>query len=158
MVRSRYLLFKNPSKWTQNQSKRAEILFEHYTDLKKAFELSQNLSWIFQNIKDKTIGLSRLAKWYEKVRQAGLKSFNSIARTMFIHYQNILNYFDNRSTNASAESFNARIKTFRTQFRGVRNISFFLFSLFTIFAWLGQSHNFYGWFVTITSSKTSMPL
>ena len=134
LVRSRYLLFKNPSKWTQNQSKRAEILFEHCTDLKKAFELSQNLSWIFQNIKDKTIGLSRLAKWYEKVRQAGLKSFNSIARTMFIHYQNILNYFDNRSTNASAESFNARIKTFRTQFRGVRNIPFFLFSLSTTFA------------------------
>ncbi|WP_397446133.1 transposase [Polaribacter sp. R77954] len=37
---------------------------------------------------------------------------------MNIHYQNILNYFDNRSTNASAESFNAKIKAFRAQFRG----------------------------------------
>uniref|UniRef100_UPI0026033442 transposase n=1 Tax=uncultured Polaribacter sp. TaxID=174711 RepID=UPI0026033442 len=50
-----------------------------------------------------------LSKWDEKVRQAGFKSFNTIARTMSIHYQNILNYFDNRSTNASAESFNAKI-------------------------------------------------
>lgn len=33
---------------------------------------------------------------------------------MLIHYQNILNYFDNRSTNASAESFNAKTKPFRT--------------------------------------------
>jgi transposase len=32
---------------------------------------------------------------------------------MSIHYQNILNYFDNRSTNASAESFNAKIKALR---------------------------------------------
>ena len=134
LARSRYLLFKNPSKWTQSQSKRAEILFQHYPDLKKAYELSQNLSWIFENTKDKTIGLSRLAKWYEKVRQSGFKSFNSIARTMSIHYQNILNYFDNRSTNASAESFNAKIKAFRAQFRGVRNISFFLFRLSNIFA------------------------
>ena len=134
LARSRYLLFKNPSKWTKSQSKRAEILFQHYPDLKKAYELSQNLSWIFENTKDKTIGLSRFAKWNEKVRQSGFKSFNSIARTMSIHYQNILNYFDNRSTNASAESFNAKIKAFRAQFRGVRNIPFFLFRLSNIFA------------------------
>jgi transposase len=134
LARSRYLLFKNPSKWTKSQSKRAEILFQHYPDLKKAYELSQNLSWIFENTKDKTIGLSRFAKWYEKVRQSGFKSFNSIARTMSIHYQNILNYFDNRSTNASAESFNSKIKAFRAQFKGVRNIPCFLFRLSNIFA------------------------
>jgi transposase len=45
---------------------------------------------------------------------------------MSIYYQNILNYFDNRSTNASAESFNAKIKAFRAQFRGVKNVEFFL--------------------------------
>ncbi|WP_299063766.1 transposase [uncultured Polaribacter sp.] len=48
--------------------------------------------------------------------------------------QNILNYFYNRSTNASAESFNFKIKAFRTQFRGVRNIEFFLFRLTNIYA------------------------
>ncbi len=52
---------------------------------------------------------------------------------MSIKYQNILNYFDNRSTNASAESFNAKIKVFRAQFRGARNIDFFLFRLANIF-------------------------
>ena len=134
LARSRYLLFKNPSKWTLNQSKRAEILFHMYPDLKKAYNLSQNLSWIFENTHDKTVGLSRMAKWYEKVRQSGFKSFNSIARTLSIHYKSILNYFDYRSTNASAESFNAKIKAFRAQFRGVRNISFFLFRLSNIFA------------------------
>ena len=40
-----------------------------------------------------------------------------------------MNYFDNRSTNASAESFNAKVKAFRNQFRGVRDISFFIFRL-----------------------------
>jgi len=82
----------------------------------------------------KTSALIRLAKWDEKVRQAAFSSFNTIARTMSIHYMNILNYFDNRSTNASAESFNAKIKAFRAQFRGVRNVDFFLFRLTTIFA------------------------
>ena len=121
-------------KWTKNQSERAKILFELYPDIEQAYHLCQNLSWIFNNTKDKTTALIRLAKWDKKVRQSKFKSFNTIARTMSIHYQNILNYFDNRSTNASAESFNAKIKAFRTQFRGVRNIDFFLFRRTNIFA------------------------
>ena len=134
LARSRYLLYKNSNKWTKNQEHRASILFERYPDIEKAYKLCQNLSWIFNNTKDKTSGLIRLAKWDEKVRQAKFKSFNTIARTMSIHYINILNYFDNRSTNASAESFNAKIKAFRAQFRGVKNIEFFLFRLTQIFA------------------------
>ncbi|WP_262885675.1 transposase [Tenacibaculum maritimum] len=53
---------------------------------------------------------------------------------MSLNYQSILNYFDNRSTNASAESFNAKVKAFRTQFRGVRNVEFFLYRLTQVFA------------------------
>ncbi|WP_165747689.1 transposase, partial [Cellulophaga sp. Z1A5H] len=39
-----------------------------------------------------------------------------------------------RSTNASAESFNAKIKEFRTMFRGVRDVKFFLFRLTKLYA------------------------
>ena len=134
LARSRYLLYKTNAKWTPNQTERAKILFEKYPDIEKAYKLCQNLSWIFNQTKDKTSALIRLAKWNEKVPQAKFKSFNTIARTMAIHYKNILNYFDNRSTNASAESFNAKIKAFRLQFRGVRNVQFFLFRLANIFA------------------------
>jgi transposase len=134
LARSRYLLYKNSNKWTENQQQRANLLFEKYPDVEKAYKLCQNLSWIFNNTTDKTSALIRLAKWDEKVRQADFKSFRTIAKTMSIHYQNILNYFDNRSTNASAESFNAKIKAFRAQFRGVRNVEFFLFRLTKIFA------------------------
>ena len=54
-----------------------------------------------------------------------------------MHYIPILNYFNNRSTNASAESFNAKIKEFRAQFRGVRgvrDVKFFLYRLTKLFA------------------------
>lgn len=134
LARSRYLLYKNSSKWTSTQSIRAQLLFERYPEIEKAYKLSQKLSWIFEKTEDKTVALTRLAQWYEAVSQAGFKSFNTIARTMSTHYQTILNYFDNRSTNAAAEYFNAKIKAFRAQFRGVRNIEFFLFRLTNIFA------------------------
>ncbi|MGS2763834.1 transposase [Sinomicrobium sp. M5D2P9] len=56
--------------------------------------------------------------------------FNNIETLVTIY---ILNYFKNRSTNVSAESFNAKIKTFRSQLEGVKNIQFFLYRLTTIF-------------------------
>ncbi|MFR9515198.1 MAG: transposase, partial [Rikenellaceae bacterium] len=44
------------------------------------------------------------------------------------------NYFVNRATNAAAESFNAKVKVFRSQLRGVRDIPFFIFRLTKLFA------------------------
>ena len=45
----------------------------------------------------------------------------------------VLNYFVNRSTNASAESLNAKIKDFRAQLRGVIDKKFFIFRMVKIF-------------------------
>lgn len=134
LARSRYALYKKEKDWTVDQKSRAEILFKLYPDIHKAYKLAQNLSWIFEHTTDKIYGYTRLAKWHEKVAQSGFKSFNTISRTIMNHYQTILNYFDNRSTNAAAESFNAKIKAFRAQFRGVRNVEFFLFRLSQIYA------------------------
>lgn len=134
LARSRYLLYKSERSWTLEQATRANILFDLYPDLRKAYGLSQRLSWIYENTTDKTYALTRLAKWHEDVEQAGFKSFNILSRTIVNHYPRILNYFTNRSTNASAESFNAKIKAFRAQYRGVRDVNFFLFRLTRLFA------------------------
>jgi transposase len=134
LARSRYALYKKANTWTNSQKERAQLLFERFPDLKKAYDLAQELSNIFTNTTEKIYGLTRLAKWHEKVRQSGFKSFNTVARSIENHYQTILNYFDNRSTNASAESFNAKIKAFRAQFRGVRNVEFFLYRLTQLYA------------------------
>ena len=134
LARSRYLLFKHENKWTASQCQRAEILFGYYPDLKKAYGLCRELGSIYEKTNDKGVAFTRLAQWYDKVEKAGFKTFNTLSRTIQNHYLRILNYFDNRSTNASAESFNAKIKAFRSQFRGVKNIPFFLFRLSNIYA------------------------
>lgn len=134
LARSRYLLFKSKSKWTPSQITREELLFERYPSVKKVYSLSQGLSYIFENNTNKNIARVKLAQWYNKVETPGFKSFNTISKTIQIHYETILNYFNNTSTNASAESFNAKIKAFRAQFRGVRDIPFFLYRLTKIYA------------------------
>lgn len=134
LARSRYVLYKKTKDWTPAQQHRASLLFEKYPDLKRAYDLTMDLSRVYDNTEDKLYGLTRLAKWHEKVRQSGFKVFNTVSRSIQKHYRTIVNYFDNRSTNASAESFNAKIKAFRSQFRGVRSIEFFLFRLSNIYA------------------------
>lgn len=134
LARSRYLLFKSGEKWTQKQKARVEILFAQYPDIKKAYTLTHSLRLIFSKTKVKGVAYTKLAKWFNDVADSEFKSFNTISATIYVHYQNILNFFDNRSTNASAESFNAKIKAFRATQRGVTDISFFLFRLSKIYA------------------------
>lgn len=134
LARSRYLLFKSRSCWTPSQIHRAEILFKYYPLLEQAYDLSLQLGKIFHTTQDKGVAFTKLAGWYNQVEKAGFKSFNTVARSIQAHYLTILNYFNNRSTNASAESFNAKIKAFRSAFRGVKNVSFFLFRLSNIYA------------------------
>ena len=134
LARSRYLLFKSKEKWSEGQKKRATILFENFHEIKQAYDLASTLRGIYSNTKDKTIAYTKLAHWYREVEELGDKRFRTVSNSIFAHYEGILNFFDNRTTNASAESFNAKIKAFRATQRGVRDIPFFLFRLSNIYA------------------------
>ena len=134
LARGRYALFKSPEKWTASQRQRAEMLFSLYPDLKEAYRLSQNLRVIFNNRSSKDSARLNLARWYNRVADSGFKSFNTIAATFYTHSEEILNFFDNRSTNASAESINSKIKAFRAKLHGVNDTKFFIFRLCNIYA------------------------
>jgi transposase len=134
LARSRYLLFKSANKWTKSQKIRAKILFKQYPDIKKAYSLTHSLRMIFNKNTVKDAARVSLALWYNKVEEAGFNSFNTIAATIYEHYEEILNFFVNRSTNAAAESFNAKIKAFRASLRGVVDIKFFLYRIAKIYA------------------------
>ncbi len=88
-----------------------------------------DLTDIFNRKVDKDTARLNLARWYNKVDEMDGGQFRTVTETFRNHYDTILNYFINRSTNAGAESFNAKVKAFRSQFRGVTDIPFFLFRL-----------------------------
>ena len=134
LARSRYFLYKSCEKWTQNQRLRAGILFREYPDLEVAYNLADGLRKIYNQNITKSVAMLKLAHWFKDVEESGFKSFTTLKNTITNHYNDILNYFEIRSTNASAESFNAKIKNFRLQLRGVKDKAFFLFRLSQIFA------------------------
>lgn len=127
LARSRYLLFKAPKKWTQRQKERAEILFKQFPDLKDVYYYALRLGKIFTDYKDRDVARAKLALWYNEIEEYGYETFTTVANSIENHYERILNYFVNRSTNAAAEAFNAKIKAFRASFRGVVDMRFFLF-------------------------------
>ena len=134
LARGRYALFKSPDKWTASQLQRADMLFRLYPDLNEAYQLSQNLRAIFNRHSTKDSARLNLARWYNRVAESGFKSFNTIAATFYEHSDEILNFFENRSTNASAESINSKIKAFRAKLHGVNDTKFFIFRLCNIYA------------------------
>ena len=129
LARGRYLLFKPKSKWTERQCERAEILFQEYPETKKSYDISMMFRSIYENSKTISKAKEQLNKWYKKIKEENLDSFATAAESIRLHETTILNYFSNRSTNASAESFNAKLKGFRAIVRGVRDKKFFLFRI-----------------------------
>ncbi len=133
LVRCRYVLAKKTSDWTLNQKLRAEILFREYPIIKKAYEHTMEFRNIYENntlIEAK----EKFNYWIKKSMKQEIKEFYTVANSVQNNLHNILNFFNNRNTNANAESFNSKIKLFRANLRGVTDTTFFLFRLHKLFA------------------------
>ena len=96
------------------------LIFREYPDIKKAYYLSMRLELIYHQYKYKDTVLTRLARWYDEVDRSGFLAFSRVARSIQAHYLEINNFFEKRSTNTASESLNAKIKSFRSQFRGFK--------------------------------------
>ena len=132
-VRSRYLLYKFEDDWTINQATRASILFEKYPMLKTIYKLTESFRTIYKNT-SKIRAFQQFNEWRDKIIAMEIEEFNTVVHSIEYHLHDILNFFNNRSTNANAESFNSKIKGFRANLRGVTDVKFFLFRLEKLFA------------------------
>ena len=133
LARCRYIIAKKPNGWTKSQQLRADILFVQYPDLKAAYKHVLEFRSIYELWNKEQAG-KRFINWINKTNELNIKEFNTVANTVKNNFSNILNFFDNRSTNANAESFNSKIKLFRANLRGVSDHKFFLFRLQKLFA------------------------
>ena len=134
MARSRHIILTHKSKWNAQQQERAGILFRMFPRLEQAYNIYLELVDIFNKKSLPSEVRLNLARWYNKVEDFGDEGFNKVIETFENHSHTIINYFVDRLTNASAESFNAKIKAFRSQFRGVGDIKFFMYRLATLYS------------------------
>lgn len=133
LARSRYALAKKPTDWTRNQEERTKLLFKRYPNLKSAYYHTLDFRNIYET-RQTDLALGRFRNWINKSLNQDIKEFYSVAKSVQYHLDNIINFFNNRNTNANAESFNSKIKLFRANLRGVTDVAFFLFRLAKLFA------------------------
>ena len=109
------------------------LLFEIEPKMKAAYGLLCALRNIFSKKKDRKSAKKALHKWYKNVGRTRIREIISVRDTIKAKEDYVLNFFNNRSTNAPAESLNSKIKGLRTQVHGVSDLPFFMFRCFTIF-------------------------
>lgn len=105
-----------------------------YPEIKKSYDLSMYFRGVFENAKTREDAKKRLKQWMITVSSSQIPTLISAANTVNNNLGKILNYFPDGSTNASAESFNAKLKGFRSMVRGIRDMKFFLFRISTFYA------------------------
>jgi len=134
LTRARYILPKSGDDWSENNKQRARIMFELYPKLQEAYSLVCQLRAIFRNKElTREEAKERLKAWYHNVSAANIKEIISARDCIKARQEEVLNYFINHSTNAAAESLNSKMKGFRSELRGVRDIPFYLYRCSLIF-------------------------
>ena len=134
LTRARYILPKSGEKWSENQKERANLLFDLHPKLREAHSLVCKLRSIFKNKKQtKDQAREKLKGWFKEVSSSNIKEIISARDCIKKKQEEVLNYFGNFSTNAAAESLNSKMKGFRAELRGVRDLPFYLYRCSLIF-------------------------
>lgn len=134
LTRSKYALTQTYDKWSEKQKARMKLLFELYPKLKEAYDIINKLRSIFRSkTLNKDSAREKLHEWYKCVAQCTLREIKSARDAIKVREDNVLNYFINHTTNASAESLNSKLKSFRAQVRGVSDLPFFMYRVCKIF-------------------------
>ena len=133
-TRVKRVLPQSGEKWSESQKNRANMVFEFAPKLKEAYSLVCKLRAIFRNKKlTKETARTKLHEWYKEVSASRMAEMISAMKTLKSKEDEVLNYFVNRATNAAAESLNSKMKGFRSELRGVRDLPFYLFRCSRIF-------------------------
>jgi len=132
LARSRYLLYKYPNDWTDNQQQRATVLFKLYPEIEKSYNRSCDFrTWYRkENVgKSKEIMIKELKQWYLNVENDAVMEMENFKSLVERNEGIILNYFVKGDTNAFAESVNGKIQRFIMTNQGTRDTEFFYFRL-----------------------------
>lgn len=133
LTRSRNLLAQSGEKWGEHKKVRARLLFDLYPQMKEAYSLICKVRDIFKRKLTIDEAKAKLHDWYKEVNNCTFREIKSARDCIKSREEEVLNYFLKRSTNASAESLNSKMKGVRAQLHGIADIPFFLYRVCTIF-------------------------
>ncbi|MGH9427622.1 MAG: ISL3 family transposase, partial [Terriglobia bacterium] len=100
-----------------------DLLFDASPLLRKAYQLREKLTRIFDKDHTKESGRRAIRRWMAQVRESGLDCFDKFLATLEERMDIITNYFINRSSSGWVEGLNNKIKVLKRRCYGVKNIA-----------------------------------
>lgn len=108
-------------KLIQKEKEYLDKMFDQYPELKVRYDIYQKLAK-FYGSKNKDEGRSRLGEVQDDIRNLDKLSYlRPFANTLKVLEEDILNYFDNRTTNAFTEGVHTKIKMLKRTSYGFKN-------------------------------------
>lgn len=118
-----WMLRKNADQLEPEEQELLALLFDASPLLRKAHQLREKLTRIFDKEHTKQSGQQAIRRWMAEVRQSGLDCFNKFLGTLEKHLDIITNYFISRSSSGWVEGLNNKIKVLKRRCYGLTNSS-----------------------------------
>jgi len=127
----RWLLVKNSGNLDdkRNERQRLEEALRINEPLAKAYYMKEELGQVWKQ-PNKTAARVLLADWIARAEVSGVRMLQKFARTLAIHREGILAYYDYRISTGPLEAVNNKIKLMQRQAYGYRDIHFFTLKIY----------------------------
>ena len=122
---TKYIWLKNEENLSETQKEKKQSLMKKHCKTGKAMMMREELQDIYESSasrKEAEERLGKLCSWIMHSRNSEMKTFARLVRN---HFNEILNYFDHRFTNAILEGTNSIIQNIKRRARGFRNTEYF---------------------------------
>lgn len=121
LKKSKYLLLKNENSLNESEAKRLIQVKDVAPILKTMHELKEKMREIFNQTEDWYTGVFKIGMWLRTAKKYFPRSHN----TMIRWFDEIIAYFDNRTTSGAVEGINNKLKLIKRSGYGFRNFENF---------------------------------
>lgn len=122
---TKYLWLKNSDNLSEKQSAKKEKLMKKHLKTARAYSMRVELQDIYEESDGHSEAESRLKKLVSWMMHSRLDHMKHFAGMLKDHWEEILNYFDYKYTNAILEGTNSIIQNIKCRARGFRNDEYF---------------------------------
>ena len=125
LKRTRYIWLKNKENLRKDQKEKLEKMSKMNLKTGKAYRLKIAFQDIYNTNYSKELAKGEFQEWIQWAVRSKLPEFKKAAKTIGSKLEGILNYFENKLTNAVLEGTNSMIQSIKSRARGYKKIENF---------------------------------
>lgn len=132
LKQTKYLWLRNEKNLSEKQIQLKMDLMRKHLKVGIAYSMRVELQNIYEESKTRKEAEERLDKLCSWMRRLRLEPMKNVASTLKNHKEQILNYFENKYTNAILEGLNSIIQNVKRKARGFRNTQNFILMIYLV--------------------------